>query len=67
MFIMLCEKTSFLIKLNKEKYENNGYIWSEIMGKVAEQMKEELAWIQLPVRREDEEVICEFIDEITAN
>ena len=37
------------------------------MGKVAEQMKEELAWIQLPVRREDEEVICEFIDEITAN
>ncbi len=67
MFIMLCEKTSFLIKLNKEKYEKNGYNWNEIMGKAAVQMKEELDWVQLPIRQEDKEVICEFIDEITVN
>lgn len=67
MFIMLCKKTSFLIKLNKEKYEDNGYDWNQIMGKVADQMKKELEWVQLPLLQEEKEVICEFIDEITAN
>lgn len=67
MFIMLCEKTSFLIKLNKEKYEKDGYDWKEIMGEVTEKMKKELELVQLPVSPDDKEVICEFIDEITAN
>lgn len=67
MFIMLCEKTSFLIKLNREKYEINGYDWKEIMGEVTEKMKKELEQVQLPVSPDDKKVICEFIDAIAEN
>ncbi len=65
MFIMLCEKTIFLVNLKKEIYENKGYNWNEVMRKAAEQMKEELEWLQLPLSKEYKDTICEFIDEIT--
>ena len=65
MFIQLCEKTSFLVNLHRDKYIKDGYDWKKIMYRVSEEMKSVLKCVGLPIQTDEVEVIHEYIDSIT--
>lgn len=67
MFVRVLERIAEQINVQKKRYVDSGYNWSEIMSLTAEQMKEEISFLELPFGAEDIEIIKQFIDSITIN
>ena len=67
MFVRVLERIAEQINVQKKRYVDSGYNWSEIMSLTAEQMKEEISFLELPFGEEDVEIINQFIDSITIN